>query len=92
MKEFKFELGDEVKDRVSGYKGIIRVRSQYLTGCNVYGIQSQKLKDNKPFDWSYLDEDLLILIKSEKIKISEERKLRNAGGPISLNQCSPYKS
>ena len=35
---FKFELGIMAKDRVSGFKGIIMVRAEYLTGCIKYGL------------------------------------------------------
>ena len=51
MKDFTMNLGSEVKDKITGFKGIIRGRSQYLTGCNTYGVQHPKLKDNKPADW-----------------------------------------
>lgn len=61
MNEFKFELGVEAKDLVTGFQGIIVARTQYLTGCNRYGIQSQKLgKDGKPGDWQHFDEMMLV--------------------------------
>lgn len=37
---FKFRLGDRVKDRVTGYKGIIDMRGQCLNGCVRYSIQA----------------------------------------------------
>jgi hypothetical protein len=86
MQDFKFELGDEVKDRITKFKGIIRGRSQYLTGCNSYGLQSQILKENKPSDWIWIDEDLLIKIKNKKIKL--DRKI-DKGGPFSNDQFPP---
>ena len=35
---FKYELGIEVRDIVSGYQGIITARIQYLLGSTEYGI------------------------------------------------------
>ena len=86
-KEFKFNLGEVVQDRITGFIGMIRVRSQYLTGCNVYGLQDQKLdKDGKPVEWVYFDESLLSIIKKEKTQ--EQRK---TGGPLNSNQYSPER-
>lgn len=37
--EFEYELGLEAKDKVTGFKGIITWRVNYLTGCDQYGLQ-----------------------------------------------------
>ncbi len=77
---FKFELGQKVKERITGFKGVIVARSQYMTGCNRYGIQSQKLKsDGKPLEWEYFDEDLLE-IDGKNINI----KIQQRGGPVRM--------
>ena len=56
----KFELGDEVKEIVTGYKGIVMGITQYITGCTQYGLQQRKLnKEGKMGDWLWLDEDRL---------------------------------
>ena len=98
---FKFNLGDEVKTKVTGYKGIIRGRSDYLTGCNTYGIQSQKLdKEGMPKKWQWFDEDEIELVKAEKIKLIEEKEpvfvatsptsieMPRRGGPLSKDKIS----
>jgi hypothetical protein len=36
--EWKFELGDRVKDRVSGFEGTVCTRSEHLNGCKQYGV------------------------------------------------------
>lgn len=88
MNDFKFELGDELKDVITGFKGIVRGRSQYLTGCNSYGIQSQKLSENgNPQEWKWFDEDQLTRVKKEKIVLNE--KARETGGPNSPDQYPP---
>jgi hypothetical protein len=77
MKEFKFELGERVINRLTKIKGVIVARTDYLTGCNKYGVQPEKLtKEGTESDWYWYDEDLL--------KISGKKfilKVESAGGP-----------
>lgn len=74
---FKLALGQEVKDKVTGYTGVIVCRTEYLTGCNRYSVQSRKLdKDSLPADWKAFDEDQLIDLKKN---INHE--VKNDGGP-----------
>ena len=54
---FKYELGVELKDRLTGYQGIVVGRTEYLNGCHRYSLQSRQLnKDNKPAEWEAFDE------------------------------------
>ena len=54
--KFKFNLGDRLKDRVTGFEGIVMSRTEWLTGCNTYGLKSQVLKDGLPTDSQWVDE------------------------------------
>ena len=74
---FKFDLGAEVKDKITGFSGVIMGRYEYLTGCRRYGLQAKKLKDGKPQEWQVFDEDQLILVKDVK-----KEKVKNPGGPM----------
>ncbi len=59
---FKFKLGSEVEERITGYTGIIMGRSDYLTGCVQYGILSPIFKkDGEPRDWIWYDESRIKL-------------------------------
>jgi hypothetical protein len=40
------ELGDRVKDRVTGFTGIVVVRCVWLNGCVRLGIQAEKHEDD----------------------------------------------
>lgn len=73
---FKFELNIEVKDRVTGFKGIILGRTEYSTGCVQYGVCPQKLKaDGSAPDWVWYDETRLVATgKSLKVE-------KAVGGP-----------
>ena len=64
-KEFtsKFGLGSKVKDRVTGFKGIVAARTQWLNNCTTYGLRSQKLEAGKPSDLEWFDEPQLKLVK-----------------------------
>ena len=79
---FKFELGDMVKDVVTGFSGAITGRSEFITGCRQYSVTSRTLQSgNTKQGW--FDEDRLVQTKGEKVKL----KTNNPGGP----QLSPAK-
>ena len=75
----KFANGDEVKDKVTGLKGIITATTVWLNGCVRYVVQPQEIKDGKPVDTTGFDEGDLLLVKSLKIKEDNPEKL--TGGP-----------
>lgn len=39
MGNFKHELGNKAKDKITGFSGILTARIEFLTGCNRYCIQ-----------------------------------------------------
>ena len=53
------KLGDRVKDKVTGFTGIVIARTEWLYGCVRYGIQAEELKDGKPLEAQWLDEKQL---------------------------------
>ncbi len=64
--EFKFDNGQVLKDRVSGFQGVVIARTEYATGCRHYGMCSQELHDGKPVDWEWFDESRLFLVIGEE--------------------------
>jgi hypothetical protein len=72
---FKFNNGEEVKDLISGFKGIIIGRCDYLTGCRQYLLKPKKLDKatGKPIDGYWFDEDRLNLV-SKGVSIKEQNK------------------
>jgi heat shock protein HspQ len=56
-RKFIFELGDEVKEKVTGFTGIVMARVEYATGCMQIGVLSRELRDGKPQDWFYSDQE-----------------------------------
>ena len=84
---FKFELGEVLKDVVTGYTGVCMGRTEYLTGCSHYGLLSQKLKDDgTPRDYEWFDEQRLCItgkvVKINRIIITEMgSKTKYGSGP-----------
>lgn len=68
MDFFKFQCGDSVKDRVTGASGIISVRVEYRSGNLQYHVQPAKVKDGKPMEGFWIDEDALVLVKKSKLE------------------------
>ena len=87
-KEFEFEMGCKVKDIITGFIGVVISRTQWLTNCNNYGVNPQELKDGKPIESQYFDENRLILEDETNILDVYEKKKqiggsrdRDRGGP-----------
>jgi len=74
--DFKFNLGDEVKDDITGFKGVIEYRMQWLTNCNAYGVLPSGLDPHgKPKERQQFDEPRLKLLKPKVVK-----EVRHTGG------------
>lgn len=69
---FKYELGIQVKSLITGIKGTIIGRVQYITGCDQYCVQP-KSKDgfSKP-DNVWIDENAIVQCKGKQIKIDND--------------------
>lgn len=81
MSDFKYDLGQTVADKVTGYEGVVICRSQWLTGCNTYGVKSRELKDGTPMDSVYFDElQLKLVLEKEQVDPQVEAG-KKPGGP-----------
>jgi len=70
----KFEISDMLEDNVSGFAGVVMAITKYSTGCLHYGLQSNKLKDEKPIDWEWFDESRLTRTKKNAVKFQYTEK------------------
>ncbi len=73
------ELGDEVKDKMSGFKGIVTGIHTYIHGCTRYTICEKKTASEKSFD-----EPQLKIIAKKKFKVRKSIKVpyvKPPGGP-----------
>ena len=83
-----FNMGDEVQDRISGFKGIVVSHTEFMHGCDRYGLQAKVGKDGKVPDWHYFDSRQLKLIKAKKVKVPKRTAVEKPGGP----QPSPTRN
>ena len=71
--KFKFNLGDEAEDTITGFAGIVVLRSQWLNNCNTYGLQPVALKEGIPQDRQLFDEPQLRLVEEKVVSSSRNR-------------------
>lgn len=79
----KIQLGDKVKDKVTGFVGIAVAETKFLNGCRRFGVQSDRLKDGLPTDASWFDEPQLTIVKSGVVESASQEQREN-GGPMSF--------
>lgn len=58
------QLGDRVKDTISGISGIVIGKTDWLYGCRRIQIQPEESKDGKPADSFSVDEPQCKLVKA----------------------------
>ena len=74
-------LGDLVKDTITGFTGIATSRTEYLFGCVHIGVTSTGLdKDGVPVGALSLDEQRVVVIEKRDIVVSPDSTAKS-GGP-----------
>lgn len=61
---FKFNLGDRLKCRLTGFEGVVNARVEYFNGCLQYGLKPPVDKEGKLPDAHFLDEAQLELVEA----------------------------
>lgn len=74
----KINTGDEAKDRITGFRGIVVARTEWLNKCVRISIQPRELREGKPIESQTFDEEQIELIKPAVVKTT---KPRQTGGP-----------
>ncbi len=77
---FQFKLGQEVRDVVSGTKGIIMARTEFLTGCTQYCVHTPK--KHLANEGIYIDEGRLVYV-------GKGVKLPDTGAPAGADMSNP---
>lgn len=78
--EFKFKQGETLRDKVTGFQGVVMARTDYFTGCVHCGLCSRTLKDGKPIEWEWFDETRLILVSDIEKVLREPGQATDVGG------------
>lgn len=79
MIDKKIELGDTVKDSVSGFTGKAVARTTWISGCDRIAVQPAVDKDGKLPDSMSFDEPLLVIVKKAVNKNTPA--MHKTGGP-----------
>lgn len=78
------KLGEEVKDTITGFRGIAVSRVEWLNGCVRYAIQGKVNADGKVPKEEWFDETQLEVVKKKNVK---DRK--RLGGPTPAPKRNP---
>lgn len=77
----QIELGDEVGDKVTGFKGIAIADTHWLNGCHRFMVQPKGTdKDGKTFATESFDVEQLKVLKKHAIVLQEKVPVTN--GPM----------
>jgi len=64
--EKEVKLGEVYTDKITGLKGVAIARIEYLNGCVRVELQPKQVKDGKPVESTWVDEQQLKNVKSSK--------------------------
>jgi hypothetical protein len=65
----KVQLGDTVKDRITGFQGVVTGRCEYITGCNQV-LVVPKIKSDGSFSESvWFDEQRVDILSEPRVTI-----------------------
>ncbi len=71
------ELGDEVKDKISGFRGIVAAKTFHLNGCVRIMVEPTELMDGKPIQEHWFDIQQIEVLNIGAFQTSE----KESGGP-----------
>ncbi len=81
-KEIMVNLGDEVEDSITGFRGIVTGIARYITGCvQVLIVPRKGCEPAKPGDECWIDEKRLLLIYSKLYFVPDTVRERADAGP-----------
>lgn len=82
---FIFDVGQHVKDAVTGFVGVVTGRADFITGCNQYIVQPLMDKKSvvKP-ESNWIDETRLTLTRTKAITLPKQPK-KKPGGPAHVS-------
>ncbi len=85
MANEKLELGDRVRDTITGFTGVYIAHTRWLTGCDRITIESEKPKAGEDSKLISFDFTRIELVKKSVVKLTKpapgEPAVRTNGGP-----------
>ena len=81
MVDLIFDFGDRIRDKITGFEGIVAAKSEYFNGCKRYGVQGLKLKeDGTVTELEWFDAQQVELLKARAVSLDVPKKA--PGGPM----------
>lgn len=74
----KVQLGDEAKDSVTGFSGVVVAITQWIHGCHRVTLQPKVGKDGKYPDSASFDEPAVIVTKAKAVP--KDNRSKKTGG------------
>jgi hypothetical protein len=69
----KIELGQKVKDKITGFTGVVTGRTEYITGCEQLLVQPPTKNDGAFTEPRWFDVDRLDVIEQEKVSLTVKK-------------------
>ncbi|MGR3303780.1 MAG: hypothetical protein ACUZ8I_14945 [Candidatus Scalindua sp.] len=82
MSIFRIELGVKAEDIITGFKGTVTARAEYLNGCIRYQIENKPKKAEEDSNEWWFD-DGRVKVASNKKVILQDKVMKSTGGPQS---------
>lgn len=70
------KLGDVVRDKITGFNGVVIVAADYLNGCHRVCVQPRELREGKIVEAEYFDVEQV-----ERVEEEGAPRLARTGGP-----------
>ena len=74
------KLGSKVRDNITGFEGIATGRTEWLFGCNRVCVEPTELKDGKPIEAQWFDEQRMEVVAEQAPVVSKDSSA-TTGGP-----------
>ena len=75
-------LGDRVRDVYTKFEGVATGRSEWLYGCTRFHVEPTELREGKPIEPQWFDEQRLEVVRPDAPTVTEDSQA-TTGGPQS---------
>lgn len=74
-------LGDKVKDRITGFEGIVTARTEFLYGCVRVNVTRQNKVDKEGKEIIFFTDELAVDVLEENAVVNLGPRIDEQGGP-----------
>jgi len=72
-------LGSIVRDSLTGFTGMATARTEWLYGCARVCVEPEELKDGKPIEASWFDEQRIEIVEERSPVVSKDNSATSGG-------------